>query len=150
MLFIGWKHRLLRSPFGCILLSGRWLRHALPKIHHNSLGDTRDKPRVYFFKDGLMSRSTAYFTSMRQPMFDTSYHKSQVYVSDRKIRKLFRPRENGQKRQMWSVLPTYIRFLLFLQSICSRYKLATLVPSVWVYLGNSNQIHFTQCLDPSE
>ena len=49
-------------------------------------------------EDGLVSRPPSLFTSMRRPMHGTSCPKSQVYMLDRKIWKLFRPRGNGRKR----------------------------------------------------
>ena len=68
-----------------------------------------------------MSRPPSLFTSVRRPMGHAwnvmPKVSTQVYMLDCKIWKLFRPRGNGERGKMWSVLLSNIQFLWFLQSM---------------------------------
>ena len=75
---------------------------------------------------------------------------SQVYTSDRKIRKLFRPRGNGQKKKkdkMSSVLLFYVWFLLFLQSMFLSSYLNSWFKCCWQCKCRNMWLQFVYILD---
>ena len=94
-------------------------------------------------EDGLVSRPPSLFTSMHRPM-DALYVmpivSTQVYMLDRKIWKLFRPRGNGRKRTKCDQFfcPTS-DFFDFLQSIIP-------LPMMWILLTKMQKSVTTVCL----
>ena len=76
-----------------------------------------------------MSRSPTWFTTMRQPMYDTSCPESRVKSTcvTAKFGSFFDHAETDKKKDKMSSVPlSYVRFLLFLQSMtCSFYHIFT-------------------------